>query len=234
MRQPPAVCGLSASRAGHVPKGRGLRATVFPLCSFRARYHAPLDCRSCRRCLVVATSADPARVNGRVCNSSTSLTLVRCRESQLLPVFVAAQGRDPLADRRAEMASLGRGKAGGLQDMIKSATAENRPGPDWMLNKAIVDYINRSPNRWAFPSHCVSPASPCVPSLPSPRTLRGRPPPSARRRGSDKAFKYLKARFVQSHVKVQNLSLLVRPLTTSRDRIAVIASNSIEIGDGAR
>ncbi len=45
------------------------------------------------------------------------------------------------------MASLGRGKAGGLQDMIKSATAENRPGPDWMLNKAIVDYINRSPNR---------------------------------------------------------------------------------------
>ena len=54
----------------------------------------------------------------------------------------------PLADRQADMANLGRGKAGGLQDMIKSATAENRPGPDWMLNKAIVDYINRSPNRY--------------------------------------------------------------------------------------
>ena len=45
--------------------------------------------------------------------------------------------------------------------------------------------------------------------------LTGRPPPSARRRGSDKAFRYLKARFTQSHVKVQNLSLLVRPPTTT-------------------
>ena len=46
------------------------------------------------------------------------------------------------------MGGLG-GKQGGLQDMIKDATAENIPGPDWVLNRAIVEYINRSPNRRA-------------------------------------------------------------------------------------
>ena len=38
---------------------------------------------------------------------------------------------------------------------------------------------------------------------------------------------------MQSHVKVQNLSLLVRPLPTSRDRIAFIESNMFEASDGA-
>ena len=112
-----------------------------------------------------------------------------------------------------QMTSLGRGKAGGLQDMIKSATAENRPGPDWMLNKAIVDYINRSPNRY----RCRSPAPlllACMPPMLPARSRRADPPPASCR-GSEKAFKYLKARFAQSHVKVQNLSLLVRPATPS-------------------
>ena len=49
------------------------------------------------------------------------------------------------------MGGLG-GKQGGLQDMIKEATAENIPGPDWVLNRGIVDYINRSPNRLATAS----------------------------------------------------------------------------------
>ena len=72
---------------------------------------------------------------------------------------------------------------------------------------------------------CVSSVALRALPTPSARTLKGRPPPSVRRRGSDKAFKYLKARFTLSHVKVQNLSLLVRPPTTSRDRIAFIGES---------
>ena len=59
-------------------------------------------------------------------------------------------------------------------------------------------------------------------------TVTGRPPPSARRRGSDKAFKYLKARFTQSHVKVQNLSLLVRPLPSDTFAAHAIGTHVVE------
>lgn len=65
--------------------------------------------------------------------------------------------------------------------------------------------------------HASSFLRPSVPHtcLPHRQLDRDGPTPTAARcRGSDKAFKYLKARFTQSHVKVQNLSLLVRPLAT--------------------
>ena len=65
---------------------------------------------------------------------------VQRKQRALCPVSMQVVSR--------QMGGLGLGgKAGGLQDMIKEATAENRPGPDWHLNRSIVEYINRSPNR---------------------------------------------------------------------------------------
>ena len=88
-----ATCGLrpfsfsSCSRA----QVRGLRATVFPLCSTRAEIPSTLlpCCRHCRS-LIVATFVDSPRVLSTACYSSSSTTLVRIRGIPPLFAFSCA------------------------------------------------------------------------------------------------------------------------------------------------
>ena len=124
-----------------------------------------------------------------------------------------------------QMGGLGiGGKQGGLQDMIKDATAENIPGPDWVLNRAIVEYINRSPNRRVSLPRLIDQIVVMHQDifLHLYDSFGIQFPKLNACRGSEKAFKYLKARFIQTHVKVQNLTLLVStaPPTTPHAHIS--------------